>query len=441
MIILINSSFEPEKIYTLNVLLKNFLGIKFEINFHEDDDIVFVLKNGKKLILKDYFFKRLESQYYYTKKNTFPISAKNYVSKNGKKIVVLYGEPIITYLSDKIICHIDILASSFFMLTRWEEYTRNDLDKHKRFKASNSVAYKFGFLHRPVVNEYVVLLWEMLKFLGITQEKAIRKYTIVPTHDVDLPKLWWNKTDFLKSLVGAIIKRKSLSEFRNLMVLYKRKMKYQKDPFDTFDFLMDLSEKSNVKSHFFFMSGGTSSKDNYYKINDPFVVDFMEKIKKRGHHIGMHPSYNTYNNLEQFQKEKEKLELVSGVSITTGRQHFLRFENPITWQVWNQNNMTWDSTMTYADQAGFRCGVCYSFNVFDILKRKELNLQEKPLIIMDGTLVTYQKKSISEAISITQQLKNEVKKYDGDFVFLWHNSAFATNLWKGYIDLLKELYV
>ena len=52
--------------------------------------------------------------------------------------------------------------------------------------------------------------------------------------------------------------------------------------------------------------------------------------------------------------------------------------------------MEWDSTLSYADKEGFRCGVCYSYSVFDIISRKKLNLKERPLIVMEGSFTTYQ---------------------------------------------------
>ena len=41
--------------------------------------------------------------------------------------------------------------------------------------------------------------------------------------------------------------------------------------------------------------------------------------------------------------------------------------------------MEFDSTLSYADKEGFRCGVCYDFPVFDFLERRQLKLREFPL--------------------------------------------------------------
>ena len=41
------------------------------------------------------------------------------------------------------------------MLSRYEELITKDRDQHNRFPATASVAFKAGFLDRPIVSEYL----------------------------------------------------------------------------------------------------------------------------------------------------------------------------------------------------------------------------------------------------------------------------------------------
>ena len=78
-------------------------------------------------------------------------------------IPVIYGNAKLNIENSKLItCGIDIFASSFFMLTRWEEYVNKSRDLHNRFPGNESLALKFNFLNRPIVNEYVVMLKNMM---------------------------------------------------------------------------------------------------------------------------------------------------------------------------------------------------------------------------------------------------------------------------------------
>ncbi|MEA1953181.1 MAG: polysaccharide deacetylase family protein, partial [Campylobacterota bacterium] len=371
------------------------------------------LVNREKLIIKDTFFNNHPNDLEYLKLENIP----------------------------KRIEELDIFAACFFMLTRWEEYVNKNRDSHDRFPATESLAFKQGFLDRPVVNEYVEELKTMLLDLDSSLDFKKREFQLVLTHDVDQILKYPDILSGVREIVGDIIKRKSLIlALNNLFKKIKTHLNLQNDPFDTFDYLMDISESVSTKSYFFFMGKGLTQFDNMYASHDDFVKRLIRKIKTRGHHIGIHPTYNAYNKNEQFYREKLELEENLKCNITFGREHFLRFEIPTTWQIWEDNNMVWDSTVGYADKEGFRCGICYEYSVFNILTRKKLNLKEKPLIVMEGSFATYQA-NINPGIMQDKilSLMTQVKKYNGDFVYLWHNSSFNTTKWKEYQHIYENV--
>jgi hypothetical protein len=202
---------------------------------------------------------------------------------------------------------------------------------------------------------------------------------------------------------------------------------------------MNISEKVGTKSYFFLHSSSSAKQDVN---NDKYLKEVAKKVKKRGHYFGYHPSYNAYNNFELFIKDKEKIENIINKKLIFGRQHFLRFEVPTTWQIWEDAKMKWDSSLSYADKEGFRCGVCYPYSVFNILTRKKLNLKERPLIVMEGSFTTYQPNIKPEDMEIKiKKLIDKVKKFNGEFVFLWHNSSFNVNQWKKYQNIYKKVLI
>ena len=433
----IPNNFLPERKYIISIIFGEFLGLKYVIDVNNDtNNYDIILENGKKIIIKDLFFFDFKDGLDYLDKKNIPgkiIFLKNQFIVE-KDIPVIYGDDELKINENEIICGIDIFASSFFMLTRWEEYANKARDLHNRFPATASLAYKYNFLDRPVVNEYVEMLWNMLKYLGCNQKRKERKYELVLTHDVDNIFKWKSFGLFARNIAGDIIKRKNIS-----LALDNIKQYLGKNPYDMFDFLMDLSEKKGIKSHFFFMSGGTSKFDNNYSINQPFVKKIREKIKSRGHLIGFHPSYNSYNDQKQWEEEYSNLSTKVSQKVKIGRQHFLRFEVPATWQIWEDNNMKWDSTLSYPDKEGFRCGTCYEYSVFNILTRKKLKLKEMPLEVMEVTMVGYQNllPGIMEKKII--KLIDKVKKYNGKFVLLWHNSNFNDGLWEKYKIIYEKI--
>ena len=435
-----------ERKYILNILFGEFLDLAYKIDVGSNNYMI-VLQNGNKLIIEDHFFNKYPNNLEYLKLNNIP-KIINYQRQSNNQFISEHDIPII-YGRDKllikkqqpktIICGIDIFASSFFMLTRWEEYVNKNRDNHNRFPAYESLAFKHSFLNRPVVNEYIEMLWNMLAQLGINQKRKKQKYKILLTHDVDVPLKYPNwKSGIIEMAVDLIRRKDIILAFNNLLMKIKAGIKIQNDPFNTFDYLLDVSEKLGIKSYFFFMGKGQTKFDNMYNSNDIFIKGLVSKIKKRGHYIGIHSTYNAYNQKEQFSKEKKELENNLDTRITYGRTHFLRFDVPTTWQIMEDNDLAWDSTMGFADREGFRCGSCYEYSVFNIITREKLKLKEKPLIVMDGNFVTYQPDldQLDVRKKIIYLLK-KVKKYNGVFVFLWHNSSFNIDIWKRYKYLFE----
>ena len=57
----------------------------------------------------------------------------------------------------------DIFAASFYLISRYEEYLPHVKDIHGRYTASESLAYKNGFLEKPVIDIWAYKLLQHLK--------------------------------------------------------------------------------------------------------------------------------------------------------------------------------------------------------------------------------------------------------------------------------------
>lgn len=430
-----------ERTYIIEILIGEFLGLSFSIEV-SDTSNYHLLFEGKEIVIEDHFFNLFPKELGYLKVEAIPKKvtfAENRFTME-KDIPVLFGNGKMIVETNLITCGNDIFSGSFFMLTRWEEYANSARDLHNRFSAKDSLAYKFNFLNRPIVNEYVEMLWGMLIQLGYSEKRKVQEYEFVLTHDVDFLRFYKEPKQVIRKMVGDIIKRKSpLSASRTLSEYTQVKINKILDPFDTFSWIMDLSESVNLKSRFYFMSGGVTPFDNHYDINGANSLKLINEIKSRGHIIGFHPSFNAYIDADQWKKEKDLLERVVGYEVNEGRQHFLRFEAPNTWKIWEENSMKRDLTLSYADKEGFRCGVCYEFSVYDFLSRVKLKVKEMPLIVMEVSFRSYQHITPQEMYNKTKLLNDIVRKYNGKFVYLWHNSSFNIPEWKSFQSVYKDV--
>jgi hypothetical protein len=434
--IIIPSNNIKERKYILNIIFNQFFKVPYTTIISQEDinEYQIYMESGKSIIIKDAFFSIYPSDLEYLKTDSIP-KRVNYYSHHlfvENNLPILFGVEEIEITKNSITSHIDIFATIFFMLTRWEEYIKNRRDEHNRFPHTASLAYKYNFLNRPIVNEYIEFLWNMFVELDYNGKRKERQFSMLLTHDVDEILRYPNIKKLFTGMVGDIIFRKSLSlPFKTLYDYTLVSMGKRKDPYDSFDEIMDMSDSFEIKSHFFFMSGGTSRYDNRYKITDPLVKKIVDKIKERGHYIGLHPSYNAYNNKEQFKSEKKSLEEINKEPIRCGREHYLRFEVPKTWQIWEDNGFEWCSNLAYAKSAGFRTGCCYPFTPFNILSREQLHLQERPLTMMEVTFIE-ETKNIKQFNKMVDYYLTTIKRYEGEFVLLWHNASFYEQSIKKY---------
>ena len=78
---------------------------------------------------------------------------------------VALGEPREEWSADgsQLIIHADLLASTYFLISRYEEmYRRSERDSYGRFPGKSSLPYRAGFLHRPIIDEYGEALRQIL---------------------------------------------------------------------------------------------------------------------------------------------------------------------------------------------------------------------------------------------------------------------------------------
>ena len=110
-----------------------------------------------------------------------------------------------------------------------------------------------------------------------------------------------------RMMAGHIIKRHDFKAFYTApyMKLATRNKLISKDPYNTFDWLMDVSEENNLKSAFYFICGRTNpARDADYEPEHPVLRRLMRRIHERGHEIGLHPSYDTYQEPELLKRSR-----------------------------------------------------------------------------------------------------------------------------------------
>ena len=331
----------------------------------------------------------------------------------------------------------DVFAASFYLVSRYEEYLPHIRDEHDRFEAKDSIAFTNDFLQKPVVNNWAILIKELLmnKYPQLIFYES--KYEFISTIDIDNAYAFREK-GFTRTIGGYL---KSLSNF-NLKEVEERTrvlLGSEKDPYDTYDFQLNILKKYRFKSIYFFLLGDYGVNDKNLPIESK---KFQTLIKMLGDYaeIGIHPSYGSNKSKEQLKKEVGRLSKILHRDVTKSRQHFLKLTLPETYRNLIDLDITDDYTMGFASQVGFRASICTPFNFYDLDIELETKLKIHPFAVMEGTLKYYMKIRPEEAMRKIKPLIDEVKAVNGNFISLWHNDTINNQKhWLGWRSVYEEM--
>ena len=339
-----------------------------------------------------------------------------------------------------VVFYADLIASTFFMLSRWEETVVDVRDEHDRFPGTASVAHKQAFLDRPVVDLYAQILRCWLRTLLPQWVPEVREFSVKLSHDVDAIRRFPTLYSATQSLGADLLKRHSLRKAWETVVdtFWQTGAPHRTAHYQGIDFLAGLSKRHKIDSAFYFMATEPGPLESDYDLASPLIRQCIERLQKQGFEIGLHPGYHTFNDQSRLAAEKARLDEALGETKYGGRQHFLRFHVPQTWRNWEEVGLTYDSTMTYPEHEGFRCGTCHPFRPFDVQQIRQLSIWEIPLIVMDVTLCKYRKFSPEQAEARILELAQRCKQVEGTFTLLWHNSSLDST-WRAWPQMYERV--
>ena len=321
-------------------------------------------------------------------------------------------------------CHVDIVAGSFFMLSRYEETVVRSVDAFDRFPVDSSVAYQEGFLHEPIVNQYAEQLLKMLRVAGFTGERrrwwGTAPWAIAVTHDIDkLHRFPMNVLDIARYGMGRV--PLWTPKVGALMRDYVQTTARRKtDEYDCLQTMAAWEVSVGITASYYFMGDDAGWHGADYVVDAPEGVATMQAVVGMGHEIGFHAGIGSSENAQRFHSELSRVRS-AGIPVAGGRQHYLRWKTPLTWRLWEQENLTYDATLGYSKAAGFRCGTCLPFKPYDIEHDREMSIWEWPLMFMDATYLL----SWTEGTKVLDRLTQECSRYGGVLVVLWHNTNWS----------------
>lgn len=433
----------PERNYVLSVVLSDWFGINFDLRAEAGRCTTTIQhKSGGPHVslAEDVLLKPLDQHNPWLTGSVTWVPHGTVVDPN--KIVSFEGFPVFSGSSDGPISSRvdsgvsirgDLLGTTFALLSGFEE-SFIPKDEHGRARYADTRLGKADLITHPVVDELAELLWSAIVSLWPRTKGPSRKPKISPTHDID--RLWaYGGGSRTASIAAGVLagrhkgRAAAMSTARTARSTARAGL--DTDPFFSFAKLMDSAEQHGRTSSFYFIPGSTFKARaplGYYRIGDDRLKALFQSITKRGHTIGIHPSYSAHLNQPQLCKEVDGIRNAAtsaGISLDPlgGRHHYLRWDSSASPLLWENAGLHYDSSVGHSDAAGFRAGTSRPYHLWEAGQQRKTTVLERPLILMDATVSTNMGLSGDDptALAMVELLKRRCRQFDGDFVFLVHN--------------------
>ncbi len=345
-----------------------------------------------------------------------------------RELLALYGSQEILEGDGWIEVRPDLVASAFFLLTRWEESILPDRDSWGRFPDTLRATRRLGIEQRPLVNEYAFWIHTLANKAGVGLPPIPDRFELIPSHDMD--RLFFRP---LGRMIKDCLKHKLYKRFV-IWFLYRV---FLVDQVRTIRGIIELSHLYGLRSRFYWMAGGGFPYDDFYALSENKVSQILALINDAGMINGLHPSFDTKADPKLWAAEKESLEDVCGMVVREGRQHFLKFDLPETAKIWEDNAMLVDSSLGFSRGIGFRCGTGSEYPLYDIKARRRMGLVERPLLVMDAAIRKGRERSGDIARAL--EIKVLCRKYRMPCTILFHNHKLDPLPWNGMASIYKKL--
>lgn len=325
----------------------------------------------------------------------------------------------------------DLFSAIFYLISRYEEYLPYTPDKHGRFAAVESILFKNGWLQRPLIDEWIHALGQLLQ-QHYNIDIAPAGFTFLPTYDIDMAYSHVYKG--FGRIAGAYLRALLKGDVEQINERTRVLKKKEVDPYDSFAWLRSQHEQYHLKPLYFVLSAlKTTPFDKNIHPRHPAMMRVTRQLAKEGT-VGIHPSYYA-NRYDVAAKETNTLKDIIGKSVPISRQHYIRLMIPVTYHLLMDIDITDDFSMGYGTHLGFRAGTGSSFPWYDLSKESVTPIRTHPFCFMDTTAHFDQGMNCEEAFKTLYGMAEKLRLVNSTLVTIFHNFSLGTDKqWNGWSD-------
>ncbi len=309
----------------------------------------------------------------------------------------------------------DLLAASFYLLTRYEEYLPHVSDEHGRFPAAQSLGARHGFLTLPVVDLWAQRLLGLLteQFGDLKAQKNVYHYCSMLNVSASHEFLY---RGFLRQISGVLM---DILGFKLRRLGYRALvgMGMKRDPYDLYEEVLKAHKKLGQVPKVFFQLAQYGPFD---KNVSPYNRHFQHLIKSVGDYaqIALAASYASFDDPELLLDEKKVLSDIVHRPIDSCKTRYNRLNIPLTYRDMVDAGFTQDYSMGYTHDLGFRAGTCKPFYFYDLYLEMQQPIMVYPFAVQDYALL--KEKSVADALRKMQAMYDQVHQLGG-----WRGVIFS----------------
>ncbi len=239
----------------------------------------------------------------------------------------------------------------------------------------------------------------------------MKKQHIFLSHDVD-----WG---FEGPSKEHILKRKDRFDEKLFGIIPFNKL------YHNFSEYMEIEEKYNVKSTFFFRTQYENGDFRDY-------IDDIKNLIRGGWEIGLHSDPSSIDDINKIKKEKENLEKITNSKIYGNRVHYLSNDKELAKKLYKLD-FVYDSSNKKAKNEIVSEDMGYE---------KIDGIIEFPVTVMDAYLFTHMRIPEEKIIPTIQKTLNTCRQLDSDFnimTILWHDNVLKMKGGRMYEKILEFL--
>lgn len=392
-------------------------------------------------------------------------------------IPLLFGEPRYEWINEgqTLLLHADIIASSYYLMSRYEEMThRSERDGLGRFPGKSSLPYRAGFIHRPIIDEYGEQLRRLIEQHILPEQADLRlspiaKHTfsrINLSHDIARPMdyrglkgLWQGLVhdgQALWSVLRSLVRKRSLDPYRSfdsLLALDQR--------------LEDAYPRGRVQPWLFLRLSSKHPLDKPgYRLSYRYLNEVLRTADAMGAKFGLLCSMAAANNPHLIPEEMKNLrkalrrvymrlydweqcrggrhhnysksgEYVRELDLISSRHSQLALCEPEDTREMIAAGIRHDYSMGYMDAPGFRLGTSRPVRFINPNTRSLTVLVMHPLTLSAASIAADDILGRDEerAYDFAMSMIAEVRRHGGELNLSWGNEYYSHKLhpWLGHL--------